>query len=78
MNDNWFEYTAGVVIAALGWLFRRHVHRVDKLERTMVHKEDFDQLADTVRSDVSGLHERIDRKFDEQTNRIIEMLRDRR
>lgn len=79
MNDQpWFEIIAGAVMGAFAWLFKRHVHRVDHLEKTVVRKEDFDQLADTVRSDITAIHERIDRKFDEQTGRIFEMLRDRR
>lgn len=78
MNDShWFEIAAGAVMGAFAWLFKRHVHRVDDLEKTMARKEDFDRLADTWRDDVTAIHDRIDRKFDEQTNRIFEMLRDR-
>lgn len=78
MNEpNWFEYTAGVVMAAMGWMFKRHVARVDELERTAVKKADFDQLADTVRAEVTAIHDRMDRKFDDQTSRIFEMLNKR-
>lgn len=77
-EPNWFELGLAAVIAGFGWFVKRLVSRQDELERTAVRKCDFDQLADTVRADVSALHERIDRKFDEQTRQIFEMLRDRR
>lgn len=82
MNEtNWFEWAVGLVMAAGGWIFKRHVRRVDELEEQMrgrVSKEDFDNLADTVRAEVAAIHARMDRKFDDQTQRIFEMLRDRR
>lgn len=76
-NESWFEAAVAGVLGLFTWLFKRHVHRVDEIERTTVKKEDFDQLADTVRSEVTAIHDRMDRKFDEQTNRIFQMLRDK-
>lgn len=79
MNEpNWYELGLAAVTAAIAWLFKRHVTRVDELEKSAVKKADFDQLADMVRADVTAIHDRIDRKFDEQTRQIFEMLRDRR
>lgn len=84
-QPNWAEAVLAAAITAIGWLFKRHLGRLDRLERICVRKQDFDELADTVRSDVSALHERIDRKFDEQnrkfdeqTRHLIDILRDRR
>lgn len=78
MPDN--KLLAGLaagLMSVLTWLGKRQVRRIDRLETTTVKKEDFDQLADTVRSEVTAIHDRMDRKFDEQTNRIFQMLRDK-
>lgn len=78
MNEsNWFEAAIAAVMAALGWAFKRHVDRVDELERTSVKKADFDELADTTRVQLAELRNHMDTKFEAQTHRIFEMLNKR-
>lgn len=76
MNEpNWFELAVAAVMAAFGWLFRRHVNRVDDLEKNAVTRaelkdfmmqtrDDRQRMHDENREDLHYIRERLDTALD--------------
>lgn len=81
MNEpNWFEWAAGIAMAALGWLFKRHVNRVDELEKNAVThtqlgdalkqmREDRLRMHEENREDLAYIRERLDSIVDRGAHR---------
>jgi len=56
--------SALALLAVLAWMGRRHVDRLDVIERTYLSREEHDRVIAAIRSDIqastAGTHKRLD------------------
>lgn len=55
-EPNWFEIGLAAVIAGFGWLFKRHVGRVDRIEARHVTRESLDATLTLMRTERRDMH----------------------
>lgn len=77
MNEpNWYEIGLAAVIAVGGWLFKRHVSRVDQIAENYVTREELNDTIQQLRNERKELREDRLRMHQENTD-SLQYIRER-
>lgn len=58
MNEpNWYEIGLAALLGVMGWLFKRHVNRVDEIEEDYVTREELNDAITQIRNERKELRE---------------------
>lgn len=58
MNEpNWYEIGLAALLGVMGWLFKRHVGRVDQIEEDYVTREELNDAITQIRNERKELRE---------------------
>jgi hypothetical protein len=75
-EPNWYEIGLAALIAVMGWLFKRHVGRVDQIEENYVTREELNRAMTQAREERRELRDDRLRMHQENTS-ALQYIRER-